>query len=863
MNNNKILNNVWERIIREKSDSEITHFNNLMYLGEVFTKFTCLFMIAGLNDSQKNYRYTQLYNLVRANGVGDYSSSLNELLTGPSSQEIKLDFSKFAKELNDKTLKGDWQNKAISELLNALKVIKSAPLIKTNKVQLKTWFGYFANLRNKTRGHGAISIDDAKQINVNLEKSLELVLHNFTPFKLQWAYLSQNLSGKYKVIGITENADNFAYLRTQQGSSNYFETGIYFYLNGPIRIDLIETDENIKEFYFPNGSFYKNKYELLSYSSGAKLSMDGTAYLSPPGELPLSETKGGKEIRVLNHCFTNIPELTSIYVSRESLETELLSILNNQRHPILTLIGRGGIGKTTLALNVLHQISNTTRFNNIFWFSSRDIDLLDVGAKQVQPDILKIEDVIKSFCSLVGPDKEDLKYSEKEDLFKLNLSSTEDSSLFVFDNFETVTDQSSLFSWLDSNIRLPNKILITSRMNEFKADYPINIGGMEYAEFKILVDKISEELKISSIITPRYVDQLFEESTGHPYVAKILLGQVANEKKLGDIKRIIADKENVLQALFERTYNQLSTASRRVFLTLGSWRTTIPKTIVEAVLKAGIQETIDIEGAIEELYRYSLVDKQKTKMNDTILSLPISAHLFAEKKIKTDIYQLAISKDIQVLMMFGVGRNTEIEQGISNRIAKFIKNIAKEIVGESSAIDKYVPILDYICIKNPEYYLIYSTLLEEFNFIESSTEACNKYIGAFEGSKTIPAWKKLIQLYQNQKNYVAEISSHISLANIEESSIYEINNLLKRYTHLLKLKVFRIENEKKLLTESIIQLTSKEQHYKNLSYADLTNLAWIYLHDGNKAQALNEAKKVIDLDPDNPLANKLIEKLKA
>lgn len=862
MNNNKILNNVWERIIREKSDSEITHFNNLMYLGEVFTKVTCLFMIAGLNDSQKNYRYTQLYNLVRANGVGDYSSSLNELLTGPSSQEIKLDFNKFAKELNDKTVKGEWQNKAIAELLNSLRVINSSPSIKTNKVQLKTWFGYFANLRNKTRGHGAISIDDARQINGSLEKSLELVLLNFTPFKLQWAYLSQNLSGKYKVIGITENADNFAYLRTQLGSTNYFETGIYFYLNGPIRIDLIETDENLKEFYFPNGSFNKNRYELLSYSSGAKLLMDGTGYLSPPGELPLSETKGGKEIRVLNHCFTNIPELTSIYVSRESLETELLSILNNQRHPILTLIGRGGVGKTTLALNVLHQISETKRFNNIFWFSSRDIDLLDVGAKQVQPDILKIEDVIKSFSSLVGPDKEKLKYEEKEELFKLHLSSTEDCSLFVFDNFETVTDQSSLFSWLDSNVRLPNKILITSRINEFKADYPINIGGMEYTEFKTLVQRISEELDISSIITPRYVDQLYEESTGHPYVAKILLGQVANENKLGDIKRIIADKENVLQALFERTYNQLSTASRRVFLTLGSWRTTIPETIVEAVLKAGIQEAIDIEGAIEELYRYSLVDKQKTKMNDTILSLPISAHLFAEKKIKTDIYQLAISKDIEVLMMFGVGRNTEIELGISNRIAKFIKNIAKEIANESSAIDKYVPILDYICIKNPEYYLIYSTLLEEFNFIESSIEACNKYIGAFESSKTIPAWKKLIQLYQNQKNYVAEISSHIKLANIEESSNYEISNLLKRYTHLLKVKVFRLESEKKLLTESIIQLTTSQPHYNNLNNADITNLAWIYLHNGNKAQALNEAKKVINIEPNNPLANRLLEKLK-
>ena len=63
-----------------------------MYLGEVITKTTCLFMLSGLSETQKNYKYNQLYKLVRANGIGDWSSSLDELLTGPSSQEIKIEY---------------------------------------------------------------------------------------------------------------------------------------------------------------------------------------------------------------------------------------------------------------------------------------------------------------------------------------------------------------------------------------------------------------------------------------------------------------------------------------------------------------------------------------------------------------------------------------------------------------------------------------------------------------------------------------------------------------------------------------------------------------------------------------------------
>ena len=34
--------------------------------------------------------------------------------------------------------------------------------------------------------------------------------------------------------------------------------------------------------------------------------------------------------------------------------------------------------------------------------------------------------------------------------------------LFVFDNFETVQNPPELFTWLDTYIRLPNKILITA-----------------------------------------------------------------------------------------------------------------------------------------------------------------------------------------------------------------------------------------------------------------------------------------------------------------------------------------------------------------------------------------------------------------
>lgn len=858
---NQLLQKVWNRIELEKQDSQISYFNSLMYLGEVVTKSTCLFMLSGLGESQKNYKYTQFYKLVRANGIGDWSSSLDELLTGPSSQEMKIEYNIYSKELNDKTSKDDWQNIAVTAIIKCLKIIGHDPEVRANKLQLKTWFGYFANLRNKTRGHGAITIELATELNKSLAPSIKNICEQFSPFKLQWAFLSQNLSGRYKVYGISEHIDNFAYLTSAAGSKSSLEAGIYTFINEPIKIDLIFTDSDLNEFFFPNGSFKRETFETLSYSTGTKLIKDGKKYLTPPGTLPRSETKGLEELKIIDNCFTNIPENQAVYISRPSLEKELQEILNNERHPIITLIGRGGIGKTTLALKVLRDFCSKERFENIFWFSSRDIDLMSLGAKQVQPDILDIKDVVNVFNKLIGPQDPELKEDEKIDLFKHSLQDKSTSSLFVFDNFETVVDQSSMFNWLDTHIRLPNKVLITSRMNEFKADYPISVGGMEYEEFNELISNVSTKLNIIEIITPRYIDQLFEESSGHPYVAKILLGQVANEGKLGDIKRIMADQDNLLQALFERTYKQLSAAAKRVFLTLGSWRSSVPKIAIEAVLKSTIEESINVEHAIDELFKFSLIDKTTTHKKDILLSLPISAQLFAEKKLKTDIHQFAIKKDVAILMMFGVGRNTELESGISERISRFFQEVAKDLSSETEQIDKFIPIMEYLSMKRPKTYLLYSTLLEEFNFINDAIEACNKYIAAVEDSQSIIAWKRLIKLHKQQKDYVAEVNSIINLCDVAQSSHIELSNLLKRYSHLLRLKVLRNNDDRKLLSNAIIELSNRPSNKELMSFDDKSNLGWIYLHNNQKEYAAKLAADILNDVPGHIEAEKIFAKL--
>ena len=181
-----------------------------------------------------------------------------------------------------------------------------------------------------------------------------------------------------------------------------------------------------------------------------------------------------------------------------------------------------------MALSVLDKIAHSNQFSLILWFSARDIDLLTEGPKQVKAAVLTEDDIAEEFCKLIEPEgfpgKE---FNKREYLAKQMTKSEYGSIIFVFDNFETVKNPVELFLWIDTYVRFPNKVLITSRMSRnFKADYPIEVTGMTEEECLQLIDITSNQLGIDHLITEEYKRELIQESSGHPYVIKILLGQV-------------------------------------------------------------------------------------------------------------------------------------------------------------------------------------------------------------------------------------------------------------------------------------------------------------------------------------------------
>ena len=271
----------------------------------------------------------------------------------------------------------------------------------------------------------------------------------------------------------------------------------------------------------------------------------------------------------------------------------------------------------------------------MLWFSARDVDLTQLGPKLVRPRVVSIADVAEQFTDLMRPEGSSAKGFRKVEHFAEQLTASGVGPLlFIFDNFETVVEPQQMYEWLDNYVRPPNKILITTRLRDFKGDYPVEVGGMRRSEFDTLVDQSATRLEITSMITPALREDLYEKADGHPYIAKLLLGDLATHGKRLNLSQLVASREDVLQALFERTFNQISPLARRLFLTLCGWRSSVPRLAVEAALLRVAEEPLDTGRAVDQLIRSSLVESLRSPDGDDFVSVPLAAALFGRKKLQ-------------------------------------------------------------------------------------------------------------------------------------------------------------------------------------------------------------------------------------
>ena len=864
-----LLDKIDARVDLDKDEGDIAYFHALSLKLEYVTKVVTAGLVACIADDADRHRYTLEHRLVRANAIGDWADVQNSALTGPAAQFFDPQARSIARELTERVGSGDWRHSAVSGLAQAANELGVATDIGA-KVALRQFFDIGTRVRNRTRGHGATTSAQCSRVCPYFLGALADLLEGLSLFSLPWVHLHRNLSGKYRVSPLLGDASPFDYLKRSRDMR--LPDGIYFYLGRPIHVPLIFCDSDVSDIFLPNGNHRSNEFEVLSYVTNETARRDGSSWSDPPARLPPSETQGASELEAIGNLFANLPPSAVGYVPRPDLESMLREeLLMSNRHPIVTLTGPGGIGKTTIAIAAIHGLAHTEHppYDVVLWISARDIDLLESGPKPVSPRVVTQKDIARATVELLSPPEGRNGASQPEEFLQACLAEgAAGPTLFVLDNFETVANPADVFKWIDTYVRTPNKVLITTRSREFAGDYPIEIGGMTDEEAANLVDQVSDRLSIRSLLTSTYKDELIRESDGHPYVIKILLGQVAKEQRAVRPQRIVATADHMLKALFERTYSGLAPASQRVFLLLCSWRVLVPEVALEAVLLRPGNERFDVTAALDELKRFSLIDLvDSPEAGEAFVGVPLAASMYGRRKLEASQFKVVVEEDRKLLMEFGAAKREDTHRGVLPRIENLVRAVASRTT-TLAELEKSLPVLEYLAARFPEAYLRLADLVLELDRSEVAITQAKAYLRSFLENATPPerfaVWLRLADLCRSTHDVVGEVHALSEAALLPTAAAEDIGDIANRLNNRIRaLKGEQMEDawapEIRAFLERVI--AAMEARINELSATSCSRLAWLYLNIGNDSRARDVAKVGLQRDPTNEHCQNLLARL--
>jgi hypothetical protein len=699
------------------------------------------------------------------------------------------------------------------------------------------------------------------------------VIGNLKLFRQDWAYLHRNLSGKYKVSPLLGQCLAFDYLKRTRDAM--LPNGVFIDLDGPVPVRLVFSDPDLRDLLVQNGNFKGNAFEVLSFITNDVTRKDGACWSIPPGRLPQSETHGRTALEQVGNTFANLPPTPTGHIARRSLESQLQEeLLKPDRHPIVTLTGPGGIGKTTLALAVIEAISrrDPPPYEVILWMSSRDIDLLGSGPKPVAPRVVRKIDIARAAVELLEPsDQKSVGFQPEAYFQECLLNGAAGKTLFVLDNFETLESPADVFSWIDTYIRLPNKVLITTRFRDFVGDYPIEIGGMTDEEALNLIDQESKRLGVSALLTPAYKDDLINESDGHPYVIKILLGQVSCERRAVKPERIFANADHLLTALFERTYENLSPASQRVFLLLCSWRVFVPAIAVEAVSLRPGNERFDVAGGLSELRRFSLIEEVASGVEgEQFVGVPLAAASYGRRKLEVSPFKVAVEEDRKLLMEFGAGKREDAHRGVLPRIDRLVKTAAARASDNPAVLEEFIPILEYLASRVPKAYLRLADLVAEVGDSVHAKDRAKVYLRRFletaDTQERMEVWLRLADLCHSTDDAMGEVHALGEAALLPAATPETIGGIANRINNQVRdLKGRRVEGSWSPEVNQLIERVAHvmERHIASLSATDCSRLAWLYLNIAQEGRARDVAHRGIEVEPSNEHCLNLVRRLDA
>ena len=255
----------------------------------------------------------------------------------------------------------------------------------------------------------------------------------------------------------------------------------------------LEFDDDSKIFDFVNG--VDKISEILDFSETKSIS---NKIKSDPDYL-LSVIPNATYVDN-SHIKNNLPMVDyddTGFVGRIK-DKELLTKKILGPYPVISVIGVGGVGKTSLVLSTLYDLLDNERkfsemFNSIIWVTLKTKSMTDGDFVNINKAITNFDENIKN----VSKEMTDVTVSKVDELINYM---TVNKTLLVIDNLETLDDERKDFNRIFDELPSGSKILITSRIGIGNYEQAYRLESLSEKDALAYFRKVSNIYKVQPLI---------------------------------------------------------------------------------------------------------------------------------------------------------------------------------------------------------------------------------------------------------------------------------------------------------------------------------------------------------------------------
>ena len=330
-------------------------------------------------------------------------------------------------------------------------------------------------------------------------------------------------------------------------------------------------------------------------------------------------TSSGRD-RERAEAFANLPRRPYFVGREEELKTVLQSLQPNSRTFIVGIEAIGGMGKSTLAIEIGYRCIENDLFESVIWISAKESQLTLHGIEPVIAEAKTLSDILITLGANLGnPTIGNLSMNDQIKRAYQLLSKR--TTLLILDNFESLSrnEQRDILDFLRrSPITL--KVVITSRERVSEGQI-IRLQGLSFEESSALLEWDAQQKNIH--LTKDQNKYLVDLTGGLPLALLWVQGQIA---VLGYSATQVLDKLSldtdipILEYCFNHSWNLLRYGGEKKLLFILAL---LPDSVSREALAeiSGIDDSDSFEVAVSDLLQLTLIDHEHGRDYFSILPL--------------------------------------------------------------------------------------------------------------------------------------------------------------------------------------------------------------------------------------------------